>query len=146
MNKIMNKNNNISNGTRAGITFILLIVFLVFVSVNAVFAVSSFGRFFGGRIKYEISLQIDVLESTGYVCVMPGTSLTIIPIGSPLLTPIEYFIPSFVISKTGTIPTRDQLILGRYSGKTMITCTRPKPPDVKTVSLDTINLFGTSRY
>ncbi len=130
---------------KKGIIFILLIVFLVFASAKVVFAVSSFGKSFGGRIIYPKALQITVLESVGYICPMYGTSISIMPIGSPLVTPIEYFIPFYVTSKTRTTPATHQLILGRYSGQEVITCTHLLG-DIQTVSLDMINLFGTSRY
>ena len=153
MDKIINRNKNISNGTRKSIIFILLIAFLVFISVKMVFAYSFLGGVFGGRIIYTKALEIEEMEAAGYICPMFGTSISIIPIGSPPGTPTSYFIPSYITSKTRTIPAVGQLILGRYSGQTTITCTLTFPSEsdpsiattILTVSLDTINLFGTSR-
>ena len=152
MDKIINRNKNISNGTRKSIIFILLIAFLVFISAKIVFAYSFFGGVFGGRITNMPALEIASLEGSGYVCSMSGTSISIIPIGSPPGTPTSYFIPSYITPRTRTTPAIGQLILGRYSGKTVITCTltlflgsHRRSTTITTVSLDTINLFGTSR-
>ncbi|KKP72779.1 MAG: hypothetical protein UR70_C0004G0022 [Candidatus Nomurabacteria bacterium GW2011_GWB1_35_20] len=92
------------------------------------------------------ALEIAEMEAAGYICPLFGTSISIVPIGSPPGTPTSYFIPSYITPRTRTTPAIRQLILGRYSGQTMITCTLPSdPPITTTVSLDTINLFGTSR-
>jgi hypothetical protein len=132
---------------KKGTIFILLIVFLVFISTKIVFAFSPFGGFFGGKIINMKAPEIASLEDAGYVCPMLGTSISIIPIGSPLNTPNYYFIPSYVIPKTRTTPTINQLILGKYGEETVITCTLPSnPPEVKTVMLKTIDFFGTSRF
>ncbi|MFA5095542.1 MAG: hypothetical protein WC447_02705 [Candidatus Paceibacterota bacterium] len=130
---------------KKGTIFVLLIVFLVSISAKIVFAYSFLGGVFGGKIINTKATEVTILEATGYVCPMSGTSISITPIGSPIGTPTDYFIPSYITSKTRTTPTMSQLILGRYSGQTMITCTNPAG-DVQIVSLDTINLFGTSRY
>ncbi len=132
---------------KKGIIFILLIVFLLFAGARTVSANFSFGRLFGGRITAPKAVEIEALESAGYVCPMYGTSISIMPIGSPAGTPISYFIPSFVTSKTGTTPASHQLIMGRYSGQTTIICILESyPPLEQEVSLETINLFGTSRW
>lgn len=131
---------------KKGIIFILLIVFLLFVSARMVFAASYFGNLFGGRIIYTKAVEIEAWESAGYTCPMFGTSISIMPIGSPFSTPTSFFIPSFVTPKTRTTPAPHQLIIGKYSGQMTIICILPSnPPDVQTVSLDTIILFGTSR-
>lgn len=130
---------------KKGIKITLLIIFLVFVSTRIVFASFPLGRFLGGRIINTKAAIIAEAESFGYQCNVPGTSITIRPIGSAALTPSEYFIPSYVTSKTGTTPAIGQYILGRYSGKTMISCYLADPPDAMVFSLDTINLFGTSK-
>ncbi len=146
MNKIINKNKGISNGTRKGIIFILLAVFLLFIYARIVFASFSFGSIFAGRIINTKALEIEALEMFGYECAVPGTTIATISIGSPAGTPLDYFIPSFVTPRTRTTPRTGQLIIGKYSGKTAITCILPgDPPDVQTVSLDTITFFGTSR-
>ncbi|MFA6586117.1 MAG: hypothetical protein WCS86_03075 [Candidatus Paceibacterota bacterium] len=140
---------------KKGITFVLLTIFLVFVCTSLVFADFNFSnsggftqRFFGGRIISTTAIEVEGLESFGYTCPMAGTSLSITPLGSPSGTPTSYFIPSYVSPKTRTTPAPHQLILGRYGGsQTTISCTRPgDPPDTKQVSLNTIDLFGTSRY
>lgn len=130
---------------KKGAIFILLIVFLVFVNTNIVSANSSFFRFLGGRITNTKATEVQIYESMGYVCPAYGTTISIMPIGSPSGTPIDYIIPYFVIPQTRTVPRTGQLILGRYGGVTTVACTKLSPPDVRTVMLPTINLFGTSR-
>ena len=130
---------------KKGIILILLIVFLIFFSVNMIFASSSFGGVFGGKIINTKAVAIATLEATGYICSTFGTSISIVPLGSPAGTPSNYFIPSFITSKTGSSPAISQSILGRYSGQTAVTCTNVETEDIKTVMLSTITLFGTSR-
>ncbi|MFA5936831.1 MAG: hypothetical protein WC822_03060 [Candidatus Paceibacterota bacterium] len=145
MNKITNKNKSISNRTRKGIFLILLIIFLVFVSANVVDASFSFGKFFGGKIISTKATEIQILEGSGYTCPMYGTSISIVPIGSPAGTPTSYYIPSYVTPMTRTTPMTGQQILGVYGGQTMISCFITYPPDIRVVSLTSIILFGTSR-
>ncbi|MCM2338930.1 MAG: hypothetical protein NDI62_00530 [Burkholderiales bacterium] len=131
---------------KKGIILFLLIIFLVFASTSTAFAYSSFGRMFAGKITNTKATEIAQWEAAGYICPMFGTSISIIPIGSPHGTPVNYFIPSYISSATRTNPSLSKLIIGRYSGQTMITCTLySDPPQTQTVSLNTINLFGTSR-
>ena len=131
---------------KKGTIFILLIIFLVFVCVSITQASLSFEKIFGGKITNTKATQIEELENSGYTCHMVGSSITVRPIGSPAMTPTEYFIPSSVKSKTITTIKYNQWILGKYSGKTTITCTRICPPAfcTTTVTLDTVTYFGTS--
>lgn len=142
---------------KKGIFFILLIVFLVFVNTNIVrsdavpatatstLSGSGWGGFFGGRIINTKALEIETLEASGFICFVPGSTISIIPIGSPPGTPINYFIPSFVTSKTGYGASTGALILGKYGGIMTISCTLPAEPPITTVvSLNIINLFGAS--
>ncbi len=69
-------------------------------------------------------------------------TIEIRPVGK---SPMKYFISSGTKSKTGTTPTVNQLIIGKYSGKVTVTCVRADPPDTQRVELDKITLFGTSR-
>ena len=125
---------------KKGMILILLILFAVFFNARTA---SAF--FFGGRIIYPKAIEIEELEATGFVCFVPGSTISILPIGSPAGTPVSYFIPSFVTSATRTIPTASQLILGNYLGKITLPCVLPgDPPAATTVSLDTIIYFGTS--
>ena len=123
--------------------FTLLIVFLMFVSTQIVFA-SSF-NIFGGKIAAIEASDIQELEDFGYECDIPGISTSIVPIGSPSGTPIDYLIPYGVTSKTGTMPRIGQLILGSYSGEEIVECINAESEDVQTVVLNTITLFATSR-
>jgi hypothetical protein len=151
MNKITNKNKSISNGTRKGIFLILLIIFLVFISVNIVHASLSLRKFFGGKITSPKATEIKEAEAAGYKCPMSGTSISIIPKGSPSGTPTSFFIPSSVTPVTRTTPTTDQQILGIYSESIEnIMCKRPSPEDPEieeklTIGLKIMTLFGTSR-
>ncbi len=114
----------------------------MFISTRIVFAYSSaYGQIFGGKIINTKATKIQKLESSGYICVINGTSITI----GPIKGPATYLIPFTTISKTKTIPSVGKWIMGKYSGKTIITCTKPgDPPLADTVILDTITLFGTS--
>jgi hypothetical protein len=121
---------------------------LVFANADTVFA-----GFFGGKIiNGSKAMQIDILEWYGFNCMVFGTSIEIRPIGSPAITPTSYLIPWGTISDTKTTPATGQLILGIYNGKTNVTCIKPgKPGDsenpsiIRTVTLDTIKIFGTSQ-
>jgi len=134
---------------KKGIIFILLIIFLVFASVKVVFAFSSFGSVFGGRIIDTKAVAVRTLENIGYICGMEyfGTSLEILPLGSPPGTPTSYYIYNYTHSKTRTIPMSGKLIMGKYFGKMTQICRKPCPPGecLQTVTLDVITLFGTSR-
>ena len=121
-----------------------LVVLVFFISFEIVYATSiSLGKIFGGRIINTTATEIQTLQSSGWECIVPGTSITIRPIKSPA----TYIIPAGVISKTKTTPRSGQWILGKYSGKTTVTCTRACPPAIctTTATLNTITLFGTSK-
>ena len=144
----MNENNKISNGTRKGIIFGFLIIFLLPFTTKTVWALSNFlsQPQFGGRIINTTAIEIQELEMAGFQCVVPGSTISIAPLGSPVGTPTSYFIPFGTFSKTGYSPRVSQLIIGKYGWKTTIPCTSATvPPIVTTVWLDTINLFGNSR-
>lgn len=120
-----------------------IFVFLfVLVTIKIAYAIS-LGKDFGGRIIKTTATRIQTLQNSGWSCIVPGTSIDIKPIKGPS----SYMIPLTTKSKTNTTPASGQQIIGKYSGKTVITCTRSCPPAVceTTVSLDTITLFGTSK-
>ena len=127
---------------KKGIIFILLIVFLVFTSTEIVFAFSgSYGQVFGGKIINTKAAEIKELELSGYICVVNGTSVTVKPIKGPA----TFIIPFTTISKTKKIPLAGKWIMGKYSGKTIVTCALKENPEIiTTITLDTITLFGTS--
>lgn len=131
---------------KKGIILILLITFGVFVSTNITFAASSLGRVFGGEIVSIEANPIKELESLGYACIKFGTTVSIMPIGSPAGTPTDYFIPYYEMSKTGITPVIGGLIAGMYTSmRAYIPCILSSThPDVKVISLDTMILFGTS--
>lgn len=146
MNNIINKNKTISNGTRKNIVLILLIIFGIFIGTKTVFAVNSYGGVFGGRIMSTKALEIEEYESMGYVCPMYGYSFSIIPIGSPVNTPTNFFVPYYVIPKSGNSVALNKLTMGKYNGITTVACILMTGTgiDVKPVRLYTINLFGLS--
>jgi hypothetical protein len=96
---------------------------------------------FGGKIVNTKAVEIEALENTGYACVVPGTSITIVPVKGPT----SFFIPFSIVSKTKRNPKVNGWTLGRYSMTTPITCTLPgNPPTTTTIYLDTISMYGTS--
>ncbi|MFA5751285.1 MAG: hypothetical protein WCX79_04025 [Candidatus Paceibacterota bacterium] len=100
--------------------------------------------FFGGRISSIEAINIKILETSGYQCVVPGVSLSIIPIGSRPGTPTNYIIPTGIYSQTGEPLEVGQLILGAYGGLTTATCYLPEPPSTIVTPLHSVVLFGTS--
>lgn len=94
---------------------------------------------FGGQIVETKASQIKSLEDEGYSCSVSGTSIEI----KSTKGPTSYLIPSGTTSKTKYQIRANQWILGKYNGKTTITCTRDE--EESTVTLDTITLFGTSK-
>jgi hypothetical protein len=139
----MKKNKHISNGI-----IFLIVFFLVFISTRIVFAASFslLGKNFGGKILTTRAIPIVVTEASGFACTVPGVSITILPIGSPNGVPVNYLIPLYVTSKTRTTPAPNQWILGKYFGQTQITCIQQATGATTTVTLDTISLYGTSRF
>jgi len=104
---------------------------------------SSSSGIFGGKITKTKASEIESLENDGYTCDLSGTSIEIDPIKGPS----SYIIPASTTSKTGYATRTGQWILGKYSGKTTVTCTKQcgETECTSTVTLDTITLFGTSR-
>ncbi len=133
---------------KKGVIFLATAVFAFVIGEPFVFAFSSLGGFFGGRIISVPAMEIQLKEWAGFTCFVYGTSITITPLGSPAGTPISYFIPWAVTSATGFPASPNQLVLGIYSGeKTPITCILPStPPVIDIVELDTITYFGNSQY
>ena len=129
------------------ISKILVIVLVLIVSINVVYAANSAGKVFGGRILKTEATKITTTEAENYNCQMQGgTSIEVQRMGTKDKTPTEFFIPASTKSKTGTVPTAKQLIIGRHSGVTTITCIyKGTPPNTKTVTLNTITTFGTPK-
>ena len=116
---------------------------MLFVGTKIAFA---FMPQFGGRIIHTKAIEIQTLEMAGFLCYAPGSTISIVPIGSPLGTPTSYLIPFGVTSKTRISPRAGQLIIGKRSGKMVINCTLAYFPFTTIpVSLDTVFLFGNSR-
>lgn len=108
-------------------------------------AQSSFKKFMGGKVASSgNSYQVTLLQSAGFVCIIPGTTLDITPVGSSAPTG-PYLIPYGIIGKGGGSPVIGRWILGIYSSVvTPITCTHPTGA-VTTVNTYPIMLYGTSK-
>jgi hypothetical protein len=122
---------------------VLIVVLVFLISFEVTFAAFSFGNVFGGRILRTEATEITTLEDTGYICVVPGSTIEIISIKGPT----AYLIPTGITPKTNTTPKEGQAILGKYQGQATIVCTRKdgETTSDKNVFLDIITLFGTSR-
>lgn len=125
--------------------FGLIILSASFVAHGASSSSSSF--VFGGKIVNTRAEKIEELESSGYSCSYSGSTIEITPINvKGLIMPYSYAIPNAVKNKTGFPIRTGQWIIGKYSGKTTITCIlEGDPPLEETVTLDTISLYGTSK-
>lgn len=123
---------------------ILVVIFLVLFSTKIVFGFGLAGNF-AGRIIYTKAIKIKALESAGFVCVVPGSSIQIKPIGLGVGTPTTYLIPFAVKSRTKYPLKPFQKIMGKYAGKAIITCTNTGTGATTTVTLTPIILFGTSK-
>jgi len=129
------------------VVFSFLVIFLLFAGAGTVFAFVNFLPQFGGRIIDTTALEIRELEMSSYECVVPGATILISPIGLSKNMPTSYFIPFRTYSKTKNSLKRGQLIMGKYSGKTIINCELLYYPfTIVPVSLDTITIFGNSRW
>ncbi len=129
------------------ISKILVVTLVLIISIKVVYAASSTGKVFGGRILKTEATKITTAEAENYSCQMQGgTSIEVQRMGTKEKTPTAFFIPASTKSKTGTVPTSKQLIVGRYSGVTSIEClSNEKYRGAKTVTLSTITIFGTSK-
>ncbi|MFH1608915.1 MAG: hypothetical protein ABH951_02795, partial [Patescibacteria group bacterium] len=97
---------------------------------------------FGGKIINTKALEIKTLESSNYHCNVSGETLEV----NPIKGPSSFAISSGTQNKTGYKIRSGQWIIGKYSGKTTITCIfQGEPPSTQTVTLDTITLYGTSK-
>jgi len=125
-------------------TRVAIIVLVILVSIKIAYASLGIYKGFGGKILDSKATEIQTLEDSDYWCAVPGTSITIKPIGN---YPTSYVIPYSVKSKTNTTPRSGQWIIGLYSPiKTTVTCILQSYPWTSTtVTLDTISLYGTSK-
>jgi len=97
---------------------------------------------FGGKIIHTKATEIQTLESTGFVCNVPGETITISPVGK---YPTSYLIPYGTTSKTKKPLGKNRWILGVYKGvKTAIICTNEETGVTTQVNLNPITLYGTS--
>ena len=117
----------------------------LFVFTGLSFVNASFNKNFGGIIVNDKAVEIEALEDSNFMCIVPGKTITIYPFGSS--SPVSFLIPYGTMSATRTNPSFGQEILGLYSvGRTAITCIyKGYPPFTTSVSLNNITYFGTSK-
>lgn len=129
--------------------FSILIIAILTVSLVANAATGSINtsNVFGGKIANTKAERIEELESSGYTCNTSGSTIEVTPINVKGLTmPYSYAIPNSIKNKTGFPIRSGQWIIGKYSGKTTITCIlEGDPPLEEVVTLDTISIYGTSK-
>jgi hypothetical protein len=133
---------------------LLLIVGVLFISSSLVVK-NSFGQtsdttssttggVFGGKIANTKAERIVELEGSGYYCNYSGTTIEVTPIRTTM--PYSYAIPAGIKNKTGFSLRDGQWILGKYKGKTTVTCPNENPEiPPEYVILDEISIYGTSK-
>lgn len=106
---------------------------------------SLFAKDFGGKITdSQKASKIKELENSNYSCAVAGKSIEINP--QKKTFPTSYYIPPSVTSKTKNQLMNNQQIIGKYSGKTTITCIfNGEPPTTQIVTLDTMKIYGNSK-
>ena len=123
----------------------LVFVFVLIVSTQISYAnkdgkggvIFNFNKVFAGKIIANEASRITQLQSTGYECTVPGTTVEIKP--QSFSMPKSYFLAK---NKEGKLPVGKN-IMGSYLGKTEITCIlKAEPPLVEVVTLDTIKKYG----
>jgi hypothetical protein len=123
---------------------VLIVVVIIFASIEVAYAYSTLGQGFGGTIIKVKAFEVERLENASYRCAVAGKTIEVKPILSKY--PKSYMIPATTPSKSESTPSTGQWILGTYTGKTTISCVKTIYPwDTQTVILDTIKLFGTSK-
>ncbi len=125
-------------------TLLVVLGFFFYTSYRA-HAYEGSWNIFGGKIISDKALEVGELEDFGYICDVPGYSIEVLPVGSPAGAPTSYFIPYTAKSLTRTTPYSGKFIMGRYAGLTEIVCQHPESEDIQTVSLNTVDLYGTTR-
>ncbi len=107
------------------------------------YTADALGKSFGGKIIRDKSTKVEALEKAGYVCVVPGKTMTIKWKNG---TTKEFSIPAGIRNVPGYSIKANQQVLGLYTqARTPITCTLYSiPPVVEIVNLDTITYYGTS--
>ena len=130
------------------ICFLLTGIFFGFFETTNANTLNNAGYFrdLGGRITNTVANEILSFQMSGYICTVPGQSISIIPIGSPLATPLSFIIPFGVSSATGNPIRVGQYILAKYGGMATAYCVLPSVyPIPVTIPLPTIIYFGNSR-
>ena len=123
----------------------LLGIFSIIAFVLSFGIVRAAGQSFAGIISDTKATEIRLLEEDGFVCTVPGTTIQVLQKGKRGYQPTSFFIPSGTNSKTKYKLLNNQKIIGKYLGKTEITCVYEAVPPIEvTVTLDTITMYGNS--
>jgi len=126
---------------------VILVVLIVLISFKTTYAILD--KPFGGKITNNKATEIENAENEGYTCMVLGSTITINPVS--FIYPKTYFISFSTLFKSFSSTGEGKQILGLYSPiKKTITCSKSCPPPpwkmcYRQVTLDTINLFGTSK-
>jgi len=128
---------------KKGITFILLIVFLVLIGINVASAWGYWG-FFAGKVTHMKAVKVEEAENAGLKCdVGDGETFSITLMGSPSGTPTDFAVGSRGRLATRSGPSLYKKTIGRYEGEREVTCKKPtedkKKEEVISFSLTTIS-------
>jgi hypothetical protein len=123
--------------------FLLAVTIVISTKTSYAFFVSSPFRPVGGWIVFPQATTIFDLETTGFACLVAGSTIEVKPVNA---APTSYFIPAAVKNRSGFAVITGQAILGLYSPTTTpITCTNAQSGATTIVPLPTMVLFGTSK-
>ncbi|MCX6753129.1 MAG: hypothetical protein NTW62_02180 [Candidatus Nomurabacteria bacterium] len=115
---------------------------LIVLIVSFEIAHASSGQFFAGRITQAPDQEVQSLADSDYTCEPENTTIDI----QSFKGPTAYYIPQGTESKTKNQQKDGQLVIGRYSGTTTITCTEDTEPyDVQTFQFNTIDMWANSK-
>lgn len=125
--------------------WIILVLAVLFASFEIAYAATSgYSKAFGGKIENIKANKIEELEASGWICNYGGETVQIKPVIKTM--PSSYAI-QMGIKKKGSTIVPNKWIIGLYTPKsTSIECTFEDPPATEIVILDTIVLYGTSKY
>jgi len=126
---------------KKGIIFILLVIFSVSLyALPKLVHARSYGNFFGGVVSSPRAVEVVALENFGYKCAISGTTFSIYSKGGHT----SFYVPFYTRTRTRyTISHVNQFVIGNHTSPNIFTCVHPSG-DSKTVSLNTVTLYGAS--
>lgn len=135
---------------KLSVKFFLFFILILLCRVDKAIAQQSFQgslqRQFSGVVLKMKATEIETLENSGFVCPVPGQTLTIRQKGKSGYQPTSYVVFAHTKSKTLTPLAVQQKIIGKYGTKYPIVCVlEAVPPVVQVVMLDMITLYGNSK-